>query len=446
MVSTEHNVETLGVYVSVPFCRAKCSFCNFSSGVGGAAEIEAYVVQLCAEIACVAKRAETLGARLPSLVDSVYFGGGTPSLLTPAQMEKIFASLRASFAVESGAEITMEAAPGQIADELLHAAMCCGVNRVSLGVQSFVDRECSAVGRLHTGRDCVAEVRRLHAAGVQEVGIDLIAGLPHQTLESWRYSLDNAIQLAQEGALTHLSVYMFEVDEDSRLGREVLGGGARMYAPCVPGEDGAAAMYEEACAALTQAGFAQYEISNFAWQGHGGDPGAHESRHNRKYWERKPYVGFGLDAHSMLHAAHSMLDAAHSTPDAAVNAAVSRDGNAVRFANADELSAYGVQPGEVIRVDEQSAFEERVFLGLRLREGVPRRLLAGLDVGTLVVGGLLAFEEDRVKLTTHGMMVANEVFGRLLFEGPVHPPEPFQFAGAFLESTESKDKNPCILE
>ena len=382
----------------MPFCRAKCSFCNFASGVSGPEAIAEYVTALCEEINAAAKTAARLGAKLPRRVDSVYFGGGTPSLLSPEQLGAIFAALRCGFEVEDGAEITLEAAPGQIAGEVLEAAMRLGVNRVSLGVQSFVDRESAAVGRTHTGDGCVAEIRRLQAAGVREVGADLIAGLPYQTAESWARSLDVATELGSEGVLTHLSVYMLEIDEDSRLGREVLGGGLRLHAPKVPGEEMAAELYEQACEALPRGEFEQYEISNFAGVGH-------QSRHNRKYWERKPYMGFGLDAHSMLLAG---------------------DG-AVRFANADELKGYDSASwgGDVVRVGVDEAFEESVFLGLRLNEGLDvsalrerfgrvRVVACEEAVEEMVEGGMMEAREERWFLTLRGRVVSSEVFGRLL--------------------------------
>ena len=394
----DSNSDALGVYVSVPFCRAKCSFCNFASGVSGPEAIAEYVTTLCEEINAAAKTAARLGAKLPRRVDSVYFGGGTPSLLSPEQLGAIFAALRCGFEVEDGAEITLEAAPGQIAGEVLEAAMRLGVNRVSLGVQSFVDRESAAVGRTHTGDGCVAEIRRLQAAGVREVGADLIAGLPYQTAESWARSLDVATELGSEGVLTHLSVYMLEIDEDSRLGREVLGGGLRLHAPKVPGEEMAAELYEQACEALPRGEFEQYEISNFAGVGH-------QSRHNRKYWERKPYMGFGLDAHSMLLAG---------------------DG-AVRFANADELKGYDSASwgGDVVRVGVDEAFEESVFLGLRLNEGLDvsalrerfgrvRVVACEEAVEEMVEGGMMEAREERWFLTLRGRVVSSEVFGRLL--------------------------------
>lgn len=337
----------------------------------------------------------SLGAELPRAVDTVYLGGGTPSLLEPGQLREIFGALNRQFVVQRGAEITLESAPGQIADDLLDEAMQLGVNRVSLGVQSFVDRESTAVGRTHTGDSCLQEIARLRARGLKEIGADLIAGLPYQTRESWKTSLEAACG----SELTHLSVYLLEIDEGSRLGREVLGGGARLHAPAVASEELAAELYEDACEFLETNGFTQYEISNFAKRAE------HQSRHNRKYWERAPYLGFGLDAHSML---------------------VRPDGNAVRFANADELDAYDAGVGdEITEVGQREAFEESVFLGLRLNEGLaveslckqfPSPWIRSCEerVGQLANEGLALVEDGRWKLTRRGRLVSSEVFGELL--------------------------------
>jgi oxygen-independent coproporphyrinogen-3 oxidase len=385
----------LGVYVSVPFCRAKCSFCNFASGVSSADRVAEYVRQLCEEIAKTGAGAQHLGVELPRVVDTLYFGGGTPSLLEPRQLQEIFSVLRRRLLIEADAEITLEAAPGQIPEALLDEAMRLGVNRVSLGVQSFVDRESTAVGRSHTGEGCLNEIARLRAEGVKEVCADLIAGLPYQSRESWRSSLD----MACAAELTHLSVYLLEVDEGSRLGREVLGGGARLHAPAVASEELAAELYEDACEFLSANRFEQYEISNFA-RGR-----AHQSKHNRKYWERAPYLGFGLDAHSMLLRA---------------------DGGAVRFANPDELGQYGSSHcREVNEISERDAFEETVFLSLRLNEGVSVAELRGsfpndwIDecnerVEQLAREGLMSSADGRWALTTRGRLVSSEIFGELL--------------------------------
>ena len=385
--------STLGVYVSVPFCRAKCSFCNFASGVSSPAAIEAYVAKLCQEIAAAPRTAERLHATLPATVDTLYFGGGTPSLLEPVQLRRIFTALRQTFTITPAAEITLEAAPGQIADAVLAEAQHHGVNRISLGVQSFVDRESAAVGRTHTERDCIHEILRLQAAGVADVGADLIAGLPYQTPATWQHSLDVATTIG----LTHLSVYMLEVDEDSRLGREVLAGGQRFHAHGVPADELSATFYETACAYLPQHGFPQYEISNFA-------PASHQSRHNRKYWQREPYRGFGLDAHSML----------------------LRPGGAVRFANPEDLALYSAEPTPTpIDVFQREAFEETIFLGLRMNQGLslaqlrqqfPAELTAPAEDAAreLIRDGLMLELNGRWQLTLRGRLVSNDVFTNLL--------------------------------
>ena len=279
----------LGIYVSVPFCKAKCTYCNFASGVHAAARMDEYVERLCGEIRRSRRQAGSLGATLPDAVDTVFFGGGTPSLLSPEHFQSIFTALRGEFAVAQDAEITIECAPGQMPEATLERLLALGMSRVSFGVQSFVDQESRAVGRLHTGAQCIDEVARMHRSGIDRVNVDLIAGLPHQTRESWRYSLQQAVQTEA----SHVSVYMLEVDEDSRLGRELIGEGVRYGAGLVPEELQIASMYTEACESLSEAGIAQYEISNFSRKGE-------ESRHNLKYWHRDPYLGFGLDAHSML--------------------------------------------------------------------------------------------------------------------------------------------------
>lgn len=387
--------QTLGLYLSVPFCRAKCSFCNFASGVGSDSAVEHYVKQLCGEIRNARRRASEAGASLPGVLDSVYFGGGTPSLLAPEQLQEIFHAVHAAFDLGADAEITLEAAPGQIGDGLLGVALELGVNRISLGVQSFVDREAQAVGRSHTRDSCLAEFQRLRRAGVRDLGADLIAGLPYQTAASWTESLKIA---ASASELDHLSVYMLEVDEDSRLGREVLGGGARLHAPAVVEEEQVAAFYEQACAYLPSHGFRQYEISNFAKQGK-------TSKHNLKYWTRAPYLGLGLDAHSML---------------------FSEDGVALRWANHDDLRAYTGQSAAWApeRVDSRAAFEECVFLGLRLVDGLPWATLEPYSsawraelaegVHALCREGLMGSNSERLWLTGKGRLLSGEIFGELL--------------------------------
>jgi len=386
-------VETLGVYISVPFCKAKCTFCNFASEAFGLERMDGYVDSLVREIEAARARAAELGAELPVHVDSVYFGGGTPSLLEPHQLQRIFAALRGDFDVAAGSEITLECAPGQMSGATLDEALRQGVNRVSFGVQSFVDAESAAVGRLHTAEQCLAEIARVRAAGIHEISLDLIAGLPRQTAGSWEMSLDAVIA----SDVPHASVYMLEVDEDSRLGKELIAGGPRYQAAAVPSDEAMTQFYAVACERFAAAGLEQYEISNFARP-------SHESRHNLKYWSRAPYVGFGVDAHSMLR----------------------RGTAALRFANADSLEGYAAGADcEVTEVDLDAAFEEALFLGLRRNAGVDLAALR-VEFGTarvagcteslreLAEGGLLRREGETVMLTDRGRIVSNEVFGELL--------------------------------
>jgi len=414
--------RTLGVYISVPFCRAKCSYCNFASGVLGAGAsavgtrgagasssdpMELYVERVCAEIRSSRGWAAALRAELPGRVDTVYFGGGTPSLLSAEQVRRIFAALRGEFEVTADAEITVECAPGQLGDETLDELLRLGMNRVSFGVQSFVDAEARAVGRMHTREICLGELARMRGAGVEEINVDLIVGLPRQTRASWRESVDVALG----SGVPHVSVYMLEVDEDSRLGREILLGGTKYGAGDVPGDDAIAEWYGAACEWLEANGVMQYEISNFARKGH-------TSRHNMKYWRREPYVGFGLDAHSMLRACSHGLKAGEG---------------AVRWGNTDQLDRYEVQGSrfkspEVEWIGMEKGFEEAMFLGLRMNVGVDlealraefgERLVQGAVValGDVEEAGLVEREGSWVRLTARGRMASNEVFSRLLVVG-----------------------------
>ena len=331
----------LGVYISVPFCRTKCSYCNFASAVFSRAVFERYVDRVCSDIANAERDAADMGGKFEREVDSIYLGGGTPTVLDPAQLQRLFDAVRGQFLVRPDAEVTVECAPGTLSSQLLEALQRCGVNRVSLGVQSFVDREAAAVGRLHKHATVLEDIAHLRAAGISNINIDLIAGLPHQSAESWQESLQQVI--ANE--VPHASVYMLEVDDESRLGRELIAGGTRYHAHFVPDDDATADFYVSACEVLSAAGISQYEISNFSRPGF-------ESRHNLKYWSRQPYLGFGVDAHSMLISARPASDA-------------------VRLATADVLEKYvSGSPLQKTTVSTDAALEETFFLGLRLNSGV----------------------------------------------------------------------------
>ena len=348
-----------GLYISVPFCRTKCSYCNFASDVFLKSAYENYVLRLLEDIGTSRQFAAQLGCALEGTADSIYLGGGTPSILDTEQVRRIFAAMRDHFAVTSDAEITVECAPGTLTSALIETLLQCGVNRVSLGVQSFVDREAQAVGRLHQRATVLEEIGRLREAGLRNINIDLIAGLPHQTADSWTFSVSEAIA----AGVPHVSVYMLEVDDDSRLGRELIAGGARYHAHFVPDDDVTADFYQQACEMLGVAGIAQYEISNFACVAparRNSELQSNQSRHNLKYWTRQPYIGFGVDAHSMLVADHHEVDGFESDCY-----------QAIRFATPDSLDAYmNRSPHTVTPVSAQAAIEESFFLGLRLNRGI----------------------------------------------------------------------------
>jgi len=416
----------LGLYISVPFCRTKCSFCNFASDVGKASTFVPYLSLVERELRGAEKLVADMGGRFTRAVDSIYLGGGTPSVLAPEQLRSLFCAMRAGFDVERDAEITVECAPGTLSESMVDTLVVCGVNRVSLGLQSWIDQESRAVGRLHTAEIAKEEIARLRTAGITEINLDLIAGLPYQTEESWRESL----RLTIKSGVPHASVYMLEVDEDSRLGRELIAGGTRYHAHHVPNNELTADLYEIACAELNAAGVEQYEISNFARAGH-------ESRHNMKYWTRQPYLGFGVDAHSLLPAA--LPDKPGPTaggrgqyPDALAeeHGRNMGDHSAVRFATGDTLEGYvaggkGFAPRSRTLIDEQTAIEEAWFLGLRLNAGID--LLAmkeeyGIDavdgyreeIAQLVSDGLLELAGERLRLTSRGRLLSNTVFAAFL--------------------------------
>jgi len=402
--------NALGIYVSIPFCRSKCTYCNFASGVYPASDHARYVERVIEDLAGAKVWAASLGAELPLRVDTVYLGGGTPTLLAPDLLAKLFAAMRAEFSLDADAEITVECAPGQLADATLEAMVTAGVNRVSLGVQSFVDSEAHASGRLHDRATVEADLRRLRAAGITNLNVDLIAGLAGQTFASWEESL---AALAGSG-VPHASVYMLEVDEDSRLGREVLAGGSRYRAGLVPNDDAIARMYERAIERLETAGLCQYEISNFSGFGL-------ESRHNLRYWQRRPYLGVGLDASCMLLsyptlAAKTRTRQGWDTQDFVLRATTT-----------DDLKEYlaGPQTAETTWLSPAQQHEEAWFLGLRMNVGIDVAALerefgraivepALETVEQLVKDGLLTFDGERVRLTARGRLISNEVFQEFL--------------------------------
>jgi oxygen-independent coproporphyrinogen-3 oxidase len=404
------------LYISVPFCRSKCSFCNFASGVFSRDLFDRYVTHLEGAIANAPRLAREFGAGFDPLLDSVYLGGGTPSILAADQLDQLFAAVRRVFEIASGAEFTVEVAPGSLSGEVLAALLRAGVNRVSLGVQSFVDQESRSVGRLHSREITLDDVARLRAAGISEISIDLIAGLPHQTAESWERSLDDVIALG----VPHVSVYMLEVDGDSRLGRELMAGGTRYHAGHVPDEALIVALYERAIERLNGSGIVQYEISNFARSGH-------RSRHNLRYWQRLPYYGFGVDAHSML-AAPTVDEPPRAVRLAAPDSLEALIGTSLigtSLPGTPSLGTASAEPFEVTIVSERQAVEETYFLGLRMNCGVELTAIqerfggAAVDDYREVIAGLaqrelLMLEDGWLRLTPRGRLLSNEVFEEFL--------------------------------
>ena len=391
-------MNTLGVYIQIPFCESKCSFCNFSAQVARDDVIGRYAQALEQEIAEWDRLATTAGIasatlRLP--VDTAYIGGGTPPIAGAERLGRIVAKLHERFEIAAPCEFTLEVTPASADGNFLKKLRDWGVNRLSIGAQSFDDRELRAVGRLHSAADTHETVARARRAGFSNISLDLIAGLPGQTESSWQESLRAVERLRPE----HVSVYIFEVDEKSRLGNEVLRHGERYHAAEVPDENFMADAYEWARGFLRGVGYRQYEISNFALPGFA-------SRHNQKYWRLEPYLGFGAGAHSF--------------------------GSECRWAN--ELSpegyaqrlARGEAPiTEIRRLTTDEQIEEFFFLGLRQVEGVDlaeaRRRWGDSALGRwesviawLAGRDLLVRENDRVRLAEHALLVSNEIFQEFL--------------------------------
>jgi oxygen-independent coproporphyrinogen-3 oxidase len=356
-----------GVYLSYPFCAQKCTYCNFASGVFPRDTQARYFEALLAEIR---------GHAWEWRPETVYLGGGTPGNLAPDALRALLDAVPG----RPWAEATIEAAPGSLTAETARAWAACGINRVSLGVQSFVDLEIRRTGRRHSAATVAREVDLLRTAGLGNINIDLIAGLSGQTESSWDESLDWIERLAPP----HVSVYMIEIDLDSRLGLEVLGGGARYGAAHLPTEDQTATFYETAVGRLARTGIERYEISNFARPGF-------ESRHNLKYWRLAPYAGFGADAHSF-------------------------DGRA-RRANPETVEEY-LAPDRPPPQPEPSGADERFFVGLRLMEGVrptPAEWQRYADtIDYFVEAGLLETRGPVLRLTARGVLLSNEVFQEFL--------------------------------
>ena len=372
-----------GVYLHFPFCAAKCGYCDFASIAGRDDRIAPYLDALEREILDFQPGA-------PSVADTLYFGGGTPSRMTAAQVGRLVRAVRERFDLESGAEISLEANPESLSATKLEGYREAGVDRVSVGIQSLDDRVLAAAGRLHDargGKDAVALAR---GAGLRSVALDLIAGLPGEDLDSWGRTVREAAALGPD----HVSVYLLETDKDTPLARALRAGTTD-----APDDDAVAAAYETTVAALEEAGLAGYEISNFARPGH-------ESRHNLKYWTDAPYVGFGAGAHGYYRGERR-------ANVKEVDLYVERIG-----AGEDPVaSREGYDAGRRVR--------EALILGLRTASGVDLDVLSaayGIDLAgefresweRAEGAGVLERRGARATLTSFGRLRCNELFAELI--------------------------------
>jgi oxygen-independent coproporphyrinogen-3 oxidase len=387
-------MTNLGIYVQVPFCQTKCTYCNFHTGVVSSDRFAPYIRAIQQEIFAAPDLFHATGVHWPCdpsrTVDTVYIGGGTPSLLNPDLLHDLLVSLHRLF-TDSWQEVTLEADPETIDPVKARHWLASGINRISFGSQSFVDEELKTAGRMHRSADIYRAVSILRVAGIKNMSFDLIAGLPKQTRGSWRHSLAETIGLSPE----HVSVYMMEIDESSRLGLEVLEGGSRYSARDLPTEDAMADFYELAQRELRSAGYEQYEISNWAKPGFA-------SKHNLKYWRREPYLGFGAGAHSFS--------------------------GQQRWANLHDPAGYvsAISSGRlavenVQSVSKELALEEEFFLGLRQLAGVNLARIQrqyGIDlqekVDRLASSGMVEQLGDVLRLAPAKLNVSNEILVELL--------------------------------
>jgi oxygen-independent coproporphyrinogen-3 oxidase len=377
-----------GVYLHIPFCKSRCSYCDFATDIYRSSDaVDRYVEALCKEIDSFSETDQESKIESPKSIDTIYFGGGTPSLLSPQQVKRILRSVHAGFDFGSNAEITMEMNPATVTPETLSEFKGLGVNRASFGVQTFNDNALKLLARGHNRHDARKTYEMLREAGFENISFDLIAGLPGQTLNDWQRNLDEAIAMSPE----HLSLYLLEIHEGTPLAEQVESGRQP-----IPDEDLAAAMYEIMCEQLAAAGYEQYEISNFARPGF-------ESRHNTKYWLLEPVFGFGVSAHSF-------------------------DGHQ-RYANERDTNRYVemIESFHVAEVSRQDIdfMSEFIFLGLRMNRGIDINEFStrfncsifdkyGKEIEELTQLVLLEIVDLRLKLTSKGRLFSNEVFQRFI--------------------------------
>lgn len=382
-----------GIYLHIPFCLRKCSYCDFSSVVAEPAVMEEFCDLLLIETDLLRERFPE-DAAAPA--DTVYFGGGTPTVLPPEALCRLLTAIRERFPVGRGAEVTIEANPGTVTPGRLSAFREGGFTRISVGVQSFTPSSLRTLGRIHGAADARETIRNARRAEFASLGIDLIFGIPGQSDASWEEDLVRALDLLPD----HVSAYALSPETGTPLHASLLRGELRM-----PPDEEVAQMYETARRILSSAGYRQYEISNFARPGH-------ESRHNVKYWKRDGYAGFGPSAHGLLFPR-----------------GMARHG--FRTANPPSLGEYrgAIRAGrlpwaEAGPVSPEDAWKEHLIFGLRMTEGVDLGELEAISgtplpgplretINGLVDGGRLLRDGDRIRLPGELFFVSNEVLQRL---------------------------------
>jgi oxygen-independent coproporphyrinogen-3 oxidase len=401
-------MDAVSLYIHIPFCRAKCAYCDFNSYPGLDHLFEKYVRALQREMRWV-KSAQQIGATVPCRrgrplkVNTICLGGGTPTVLPLAFLGEILDACYGHFIMAEGTEIIVEANPGTVDRTYLAGLLEMGVNRLSLGVQSFHDDELRLLGRIHTAAQAVATYHLIRRVGFGNVNLDLIYGLPRQTLGSWQGTLQQAIHLQPD----HLSLYCLSVEEDTPLGQRI----AQGELP-VPDPDLAAEMYTLAEETLDRAGYVHYEISNWAQPGH-------QCRHNLTYWRNQSYLGLGAGAHSYFDKKrwHNVL-----SPE-----------EYITRLEVDLQGSFPPSAKEVEEIDKALEMAETMILGLRLvhegvgltdfRERFGRELMDvyGREIREMEQAGLLEVDGERVRLTARGRLLGNEVFQQFLPESTVSP-------------------------
>jgi oxygen-independent coproporphyrinogen-3 oxidase len=374
-------VQPAGIYIHIPFCKSRCSYCDFATGIYQSELAEQYVAALLVDLKTTRQR------QPPRVVDTIYFGGGTPSMLSPNQIGRILKTVHACFEISSAAEITMEINPGSVTDPILREFKNAGVNRASFGAQTFDDGELARLGRAHNSTDTVKTFDALRRASFDNISFDLIAGLPGQSMSTWERNVERALALGPE----HLSFYLLEVHPGTPLVQQI----ERGIQP-KPDDDLAGEMYAVMLERAAEAGYEHYEISNLCRPGF-------ESRHNTKYWCGAPYFGFGCSSHSY-------------------------DGLNHRWSNERDVAKYvkQIEIGEspVVEQNDLTSEElraEAVFLGMRLMRGMNVReyqRLFGVDIrdehredfSRFKDAGLIEFDGDLVRLTRAGALMSNEIF------------------------------------